>query len=330
MLCIPRVVLGLGLGFAGGALALAAPAFAGPISVSETVADFGTLNQRAMTDACDSNPLSSCGPTATVNSLMYLQKTHPKLYGTKLVPGGAGQPQATVNTLGQYMNCNCNGESTAQMLQGKEAYIQGGKDASGIQRAGVAPGTTTFASQFLSFNASGTAATGGTVPSLSFLLQQIMAGEDVEMVVGLYTKSGNTFTRTGGHVVTLTGAAYNDNNNNGKYDAGDTPRSISFIDPLGTTANLNGALTIANDNLTSVTTQFGSMLDITNYFASVNNPLWAPRNDTNTYALIDGAVAESAIVEPGSAGVLALAFASLALAIRRRANGRRPGAARRP
>jgi hypothetical protein len=40
------------------------------VNVNETVANFGTLNQRAMTDACDSNPLSSCGPTATANSLI--------------------------------------------------------------------------------------------------------------------------------------------------------------------------------------------------------------------------------------------------------------------
>jgi len=176
------------------------------------------------------------------------------------------------------MNCGCTGESTAQMLQGKMAYIEGGVDATGTQRTGVAPGTTVFASQFLS-NFAGTGT--GTVPTLAFMLQELRAGEDVEMVIGLYTQgANNVYTRTGGHVVTLTGVSYNDTNN--------APSSISFNRSARTNANLNGALTINGAALTSVTTQYGSLLDISNYFASVNNPLWNPRTDANTFALMMG------------------------------------------
>jgi len=272
------------------------------ITVSETVADFGTLNQRAMTNACDSNPLYSCGPTATANSLLFLQNTYPNVYDTRLVPNGAGQPQATVNTLGMFMDCGCAGESTAQMLQGKMAYIQGGPDATGTNRTGVAPNTTVFDSQFLSdFTGTGK----GTVPTLAFMLQELRAKEDVEMVIGLYTLSGTTYTRTGGHVVTLTGVSYDDTNN--------APRNVSFIDPLGTTTNLNGALTINGANLTTVATQYGNLLDISNYFASVNNPLWNPRTDANTFALIDGLVAESPVPEPTAIVLFALGIAMLCL-----------------
>jgi hypothetical protein len=159
-------------------------------------------------------------------------------------------------------------------------------------------GTAIFASQFLSsFTGTGT----GTVPTLAFMLQELRAGEDVEMAMGLYTQgANNVYTRTGGHVVTLTGVSYNDTNN--------APNSIGFIDPLGTNTNLNGALTINGDNLTSVTTQYGSLLDISNYFASVNNPLWNPRTDANTFALIDGLVAESPVPEPAT---LVLFFAGM-------------------
>jgi hypothetical protein len=291
-------------------------ALAGVVDVTETVANFGTYNQRAMTDACDMNPLSACGPTAVVNSFIYLQKTFPKVYDNTLVPAGGGQPQATVNTLGTYMNCNCNGEPTSAMIQGKMAYIQGGRDAGGTQRTGVLPGSTIFESQYLSsFAGAGT----GTVPTLSFMVQELKKKEDVEMVIGLYTKSGDTYTRTGGHVVTLTGVAYN------SASGGiDSPSSINFIDPFGTNTNLNGALTISDADLTSVTTQYGSLLDISNYFAKVDNPGWGSRTDANTYVLIDGLVAESPVPEPSTWALMAAGFAGLALAGRRGvATGRR-------
>jgi hypothetical protein len=106
-------------------------------------------------------------------------------------------------------------------------------------------------------------------------------------------------------VVTLTGVSYDDTNN--------APRNVSFIDPLGTTTNLNGALTINGANLTTVATQYGNLLDISNYFASVNNPLWNPRTDANTFALIDGLVAESPVPEPTAIVLFALGIAMLCL-----------------
>lgn len=276
------------------------------ITVSELLADFGTLNQRAMTDACDSHPLSACGPTATANSFIYLQNTY-KIYDSKLIPGGAGQPQAAVNQLGVDMNCGCTGETTGQMLQGIMAYISGGADATGTKRTGVAPDTTMYASQFLSsFAGKGT----GTVPTLGFILSELRAKEDIEVVIGLYTKSDKTYTRTGGHVVTLTGVVYNNTNN--------SPMSISFIDPLGTNTNLNGGLKIADDNLTTVMTQYGDLLDISNYFASVNNALWDGRNDKNTFALIDGVVAESPTPEPSTIMVVLMGMIAAVFMARKR------------
>lgn len=288
----------------GGVVGGTSVADAGVVKISETVANFGTLNQRAMNNACDNNPLAACGPTAVANSFIYLQKEFPKVYDNKLVPTGAGQPQAAVNTLGAYMGCGCNGEPTAAMLTGKMAYIQGGKDATGTERKGVLPGSTVFESQFLTFGATVT----GTVPTLKFMVDELKKKEDVEMIIGLYTKDGDKYKRGGGHVVTLTGVSYNMADDGGIG----TPSAISFIDPLGTTTDLNGGLTITDDTLTSATTQFGDLLRISNYFASVNNPLWNPRDDTNTFSFIDGLVAESPVPEPSTWALVGAGFVLVA------------------
>ncbi len=77
------------------------------------------------------------------------------------------------------------------------------------------------------------------------------------MLLGFYTKKGTDYLRTGGHWVTVTGAAFNDNNNNMKFDAGDSLASISFIDPVGKDAT-SPALITTNDTLTTLTTPWGS------------------------------------------------------------------------
>jgi hypothetical protein len=139
------------------------------------------------------------------------------------------------------------------------------------------------------------------------------------MLLGFYTKKGNDYFRTGGHRVTVTGAAFNDNNNNMMFDAGDTLANISFVDPLGKDASTLALMTM-NDTLTALTTPWESMMQITNYFANVSPPwntaIFGKRTDANQTTLVDALVAESPVPEPPLA-FLVIGFAALACAQRR-------------
>lgn len=297
------------------------PALAVVISVSETVANFGTLNQLAATGAC-ANTNIACGPVATVNSFIYLQNTYPQIYDTTLVP--AGKEKDVAATLADLMSCgalNCPGGS----LTGTTATgLTGGK---ALYLAGVTTGVnllsrTNIVSQSFVPKTNNTFV--GEIPTLSFLLRQLppprpapQVGEDVEMLVGFYTQNGANFTRTGGHWVTATGASYNDNNGN------ITPATISFVDPLGMNANAP-ALPTNGDTLTTINTPWGSLLQISNYFANAS-PLWntatfGNRTDNNTKVLIDAIAAESPVLvyEPGTIALLLSGLAAFGALWRRR------------
>jgi len=71
------------------------------------------------------------------------------------------------------MNCGCTGESTAQMLQGKMAYIEG----AWMRLVHSAPAWLP-APQFLPASSVKLRGTGtGTVPPWRFMLQELRAGE---------------------------------------------------------------------------------------------------------------------------------------------------------
>ena len=161
------------------------------------------------------------------------------------------------------------------------------------------------------------------------------------MLVGIYAKSrtGTILGRVTGHWLTVTGVSYNDVNNDNKFNDGDTPQSISLIDPLGNSCAvlpkpcpplpLNGALA-TTDLLGTFSLNGVSFLDITDYFTDASD-LWglAPPagfglNAANTEVLVEAFVSESPIIpEPGTLSLAAAPLAGLVLAWRRRARARR-------
>jgi hypothetical protein len=316
--------------------ALSGVATAGVIFVSEDVADFGNFNQRAFPSACQNNPTVACGPTAVLNSFVYLQKTYPQIYGNRLIANTPNGPSNTLNALSRLMGC-CAGTSPQNLLAGKMDYIDGNRAK---KVTGVAPGTTTFASQFLRYNALGTMPTQqGTIPTMNFLLDQLGEMEDVEALIGFFRVTTTivrgmqvtNYIYSGAHYVTVTGASFNSVNNNMQFGPGDTPNCISFIDPFGrNTTTTSGAIaTCANLNnfmlpATVSNPITGNFLQIGNYFGAVGtSPVSSGLTDENTRTLILGLFAESPVrprnvPEPASLFLLASSVTGLFMLRRRR------------
>jgi hypothetical protein len=295
---------------------------------------YGTYNQRAFPSACTNNPMKACGPVSVLNSFIFLQNTYPQIYGNRLVPMGRNQPAATLNTLSALMGC-CNGTTPENLLAGKRAYI----DGAGAVR-GVAPGTTRYDSQFLATGIPFIGATPqptqrGTIPTMNFLLGQLHDGEDVEALISFYSKRtvGNMtfYNYVGAHYLTVTGASYDDINNNLRFDAGDMPNCISFVDPYGRDARAQSGAIVSCASLAAMalpggqqSVLNGDLLSITNYYGSVGTSP-ANINDQNTLTVITGLIAESPILpapEPASLALFAGALAALGLVQRARKTAR--------
>ncbi|MGH7089157.1 MAG: hypothetical protein ACREFQ_09675, partial [Stellaceae bacterium] len=298
------------------ALALVArTANADVISVDENTALFGTLSQRAIT-ACGNNTnednSSACGPVAATNSFTYLQNRYPQIYGTNLIQG---TPENTAELLGgvEYMNCSCdNGTTIGNFISGKEAWINN-----------FAPNTTRYEVQ----NYFG--GTAAQAPDLGFLSSMLAEGEDVELLVGFYqTDADGDLQRAGGHYVTLTGVSCDDTDNDGTCSAGDTPLTISYDDPWGSTQNgLNDAVFGTQDlSAANFTVEYSAdpaggpdNNDLTDPFLEIDSYL----NGNTT--LIEAAVAESPIPEPSGPALILGAIIGLAV-IRRLARPQRRAA----
>ena len=92
---------------------------------------FGTLDQ-GVTNC----PGVNCGPTAAVNSFVYLQNAFPKIYKNPLVPTTHGmnptsaEQKAVANNLGTNYMKNCCGDTSEGTAIGD--FILGKMDYSGI------------------------------------------------------------------------------------------------------------------------------------------------------------------------------------------------------
>jgi hypothetical protein len=222
---------------------------------------FGHLDQANVTDCNNGGGgiNSACGPTAVVNSLVFLQNTYQTIYGTSLVPHTAGntaiQDQTAVGqTLACYQSCGENGTTIDEFINGKEAYINS-----------VAPNTTYFKVQ-------NSFAPGGVDPTFNFLYSELVDREDVELLVGFYSvnPTNGLLVRNGGHYITLTGISSATNDGNG---------TISFVDPSGGVDMNNIATFLATDGSIRTT---------------------AYLSGTNPVTIIEAAVSESPIPEPGT------------------------------
>jgi hypothetical protein len=187
----------------GLALACASAAQAQGASVELAEALFGHLDQHK-TKCAD----QGCGPTAVVNSFVYLQTYYAPLSNLPKSPSPVPSIVtdtsengliALANVLGGLMGCNANcGTSNNDLYKGKNSYLD-------------APGRT-----------------GGWVPKTDWnnaitwkwITDTLTDGVDVELLVSDGSIS---------HYITLTGYTWKDSNGNGKQDDGET--MVGIIDP---------------------------------------------------------------------------------------------------
>jgi hypothetical protein len=269
---LSRVFAALAAG--GVSLLAASAAMATVYSVSLDHTMFGNLDQNDVPACKDEEGNSfACGPTAAVNSFVWLQNRYPHVYDSKLIP----EQDLDLNEDGEvnfydhmiavaielskpeYMDCAAcqGGTAISTFISGKQQYIED-----------QIPGVTEYAFQNM-FDPN------SEHPTWQFLYNELRGEEDVELLIGFYDEQNE---RIGGHYVTLTTFHLDDGNNDGLIDQ-DEGAFIEFIDPFG------GLLGMADIFQVLV----GGLIGISSYFIA---------GDV-TLALIEAAVKESPIPEPG-------------------------------
>ncbi len=263
---------------------------------------FGHLDQDD-TSACGGQGQVACGPTAAVNSLVWLQNQYPDIYDNSLILGATEDLNgdevideyddwiATANALGgpDYMNClpcqtgqPSGGTSISNFISGKQAWIED-----------HVPGMTTYADQNIHSQ------TNSMWPQWQFIYDNLVSGEDVELLVGFYDTND---TRIGGHYLTLTSFHFEDVDMDGVLDIEEVAW-IDFIDP-GTGQHTQADIVQAEqDGAIGSDYGVGGTIDGTEI----------------TLTRIESAVKESPIPEPGTALLVGGGLVLLGARARRRA-----------
>lgn len=231
-----------------------------------TIAQFGTVDQQFVPPG---NGAMSCVPTATMNSFVWLQNAYPSIYGLDAfglpaLQGGTGSWQAAGGLLAgaNYMNTSANnGTTLPNWIFGKVSYL-----------STYAPGKTIFAGMdSLVAAANRPWWDTNANPTVNFLYQELLAGEDVEL--GIYPLD------MVGHALTLTGLTWDDSNSNGAFDGPDT-LMLNTVDPANPLGNTPLILT-------------------------PGNPMTISGGPYDGYSL-EVALAESPVPEPATASLLLL------------------------
>jgi len=263
-------------------LAFVGSAHAEVYDVEKCLPQYGTLDQ----DDIPGFGGVACGPTAAVNSFVYLQNRYPSVYDNSLVPAQGADLDgdldvdfyddmiAVAQTLGgaAYMNTIANNTTFHDdFIWGKEQYIEA-----------MVPGMTVYEAQdqWVWNNHPMPAYVTQTFPLWEFLYYELVDCEDVEVLISW---------ADGGHFITLTSFHWNDIDGDLIVDFGEGAW-IDFIDPC--TGAYNTAGIWQND--------LGMILE----------------TDYTSGATLTMAVSESPIPEPATMGLLALG--GLGLLIRRR------------
>jgi hypothetical protein len=191
-------------------LGFAVPAFAGAIYDKQWDPGlYGGLDQHS-THCAD----LACGPASAVNSFVFLQNMYPEIYGNSLAGDNYETWVDTANKLldPHYMDCDCgNGGTTIDnFISGKENYLND-----------VVPGTTIVHFQNL-FDV-----TNPIKPTWQFLYDELVRGQDIEILVGFYDETG----RNGGHYVTVSGFYFSDTSGDGEIQADDETATLFYVDP---------------------------------------------------------------------------------------------------
>jgi hypothetical protein len=192
---------------------LAPPAHADVIDVSLDASKFGKLDQN--TTDC---PTVNCGPTAAVNSFVYLQNQFPTVYTTPLVP--AGKEKDVANTLNSDFMKTCAPGRDCAPGTGIEDFLLGKMDYIEKMDKGVTRYHAQMTDAWNPVTHLGVAkpdfVDDNTRPTIDFLAAELKAGEDIELAL----KPGFG----PGHFLTLTGLS---------FDTGTGMGTITFVDPDG-------------------------------------------------------------------------------------------------
>jgi hypothetical protein len=157
---------------------------ASAVSINLGPGKFGDLSQNdpGLAGVCVAdNTRYACGPVAAANSLVFLQNQYPQIYGNALIMNGSLVQTATA--LAGLMNCMAcaGGTDINDFSTGKMTWINNN-----------VPGSTSFSLNLTPPD---------RFPSIDVLAQDLMRGEDTELLIGFYDKT--TGARVGGHYVTL-------------------------------------------------------------------------------------------------------------------------------
>lgn len=201
------------------------PAFAGAIDPILDSTLFGHLNQHLT--QCPNN---GCGPTATVNSFVFLQNQYPQIYGTSLAGTTEASEIATANALTLLMGTIGPGTNWENLILGKQEYLDstvpGSSDVTAISQYmwdPCTPAGLTFPCNPQDYINKPDGVKDNTLPTGVDIAEGLFDLRDVEILVGIYRPDPDhpgSFIRTG-HYVTVTGIKVNDD------DSG----TINFIDP---------------------------------------------------------------------------------------------------
>jgi hypothetical protein len=225
-------------------------------------------------------PDLSCGPSAAVNSFVFLQNMYPGIYGDNLAGPTYENWVDTANTLldPKYMDCDCNNGGTTidNFISGKENYLND-----------VVPGTTEVHSENYFDGAN------PVKPTWQFIFDQLMKGQDIEILVGFYDDTGAR--SGGGHYLTITGFTFDDLNGDGEIGANELA-TLYYVDPFDGKPDFN-EVDMSN-----------GFIDLMGYSEQYNT-------------LVEAAVAESPIPEPLTLSLFATGLVGIVVFRRRNRAG---------
>ncbi len=201
---------------------LAVPASADIWEIQKPIELYGTLSQNdpLLVDLLGPDIASmACGPVAVTNSFVYLENAYPQIYNQSLTNG---DPAGTAALLAQMMGTDpVNGTWGDALIYWKMRYID--------ERL---PGSTYYSAQ-TNWGWNVTDEFGQPVappdwveftkPTWEWLYEELVACEDVEILL--------TYDSGGGHFVTLTSFHWDDVNNDGIIQMVEDAW-IDFIDPM--------------------------------------------------------------------------------------------------
>lgn len=197
-------------------------ASAEPITIDLAPALFGHLDQHR-TDC----PKLSCGPTAAVNSFVFLQSMFPGVYIHKLVrDNNQGEIDAANDLVKRMKTCDdnvCKGTTWENFYLGKRAYIEN-----------YAPHTSDYSAEsafeWLPADAGKKIkppdVKDKTNPTPEYLLAELMKHRDIELLIK--TEGATDASSRLGHYVTLTGIT---------WDYATMMGSMRYVDPSDGTEN---------------------------------------------------------------------------------------------